>query len=411
MIRSFAAAAIAALAGLAPISGPAGSGPAGNLLGAAAALAQEAAPEAAPQATPPAAPAPAPAPIDEDAFSFAGDVFRSGGAVVFSGAGARDVFLAGERVELAAPVSGSAHLAGRRVQSAAAVGGALYASGAFVEVSGPVSGAATLAGYDLAVSGAIGGNLRAFGSNIDIKAPVGGGALVFGDHVELAAPVLGDAMIGADALSFGEGARVDGKLILLEEPGRAAEVPASVAPPERIERRAVSHGLGMTGPGWLAIIAGLLLGAVVLAILATLVPTIAPWRTARLAAIAAEGPLRTLGAGFLALAALIGAALLLVATLVGVVVAPFALLAALALGLLGYVVGVYLLGAWAVIRFGGLEPDTFPEYALAGVIGAVAATLLALLPFVGWLVILALTFTGAGAVAISTLRPRDAYGR
>lgn len=344
---------------------------------------------------------------------FAGDVYRAGRTAVFSGPEAHDAFLAGERVELTAPITGSAHLAGRRVEATGAIGGDLYAFGFDTRLAAPVGGSASLAGYDVEVDGAVGRNLRAAGYHVKVTAPVGGGAMLTGEDVELAAPVTGDVRITANDVTFGAEARVDGRLILVEDPDRATEVPASVAPPERIERVAFVGGgpVGMPGPSWAAIAAWLLFGVIILAVLAMLAPTIAPRRVARLWAIAAEGPFRTLGAGFLALSALLGSAILLAVTLVGIVVAPFALLAAGLLGALGYIVAVYLLGAWMVTRAGGLEPDTFPEYALAGVIGALVATLLSFLPFVGWIVSLAITLVGAGAIAISVLRPREDYLR
>lgn len=357
--------------------------------------------------------APAAAQEKEDSFEFAGDVFRAGSSAVFAGPKAHDAFLAGERVELSGPITGSAHLAGRRIQITGAVGGDLYAFGADVRLAAPVAGAAAVAGYDIAIEGAVGGNLRAAGNHVEVKAPVGGGALLGGNRVDLAAPVTGDALLASDDITFGEGARVDGQLTLVQEVGHEVDVPASVAPPERIVRQvATGHAMvDMAGPGWFAIIAGLLLGVVVLAVLAMLVPTIAPRRTERLRLIAGEAPFRTLGFGFLALSALLGSAILLAVTLIGIVVAPVALLLAAILGVLGYIVAVYLLGTWMLTRAGALEPDTFPEYALAGMVGAIVATLLALLPFIGWFVMLALTLIGAGAIAISVIRPRDEFVR
>ncbi len=269
----------------------------------------------------------------EDALDFGGDAFRAGGSVAFAAPGARDVFLAGERVDLAAAVEGSAHLAGRRVATEGAVGGDLYAFGADVRVAGPVAGAASLAGYDVEVLGAIGGNLRATGSRIDLRGPVGGAALIAGDAVEIAAAITGDASVTADTLTFAEGARVDGRLTLFEPEGVTFDVPASVAPPERIERQ-VSHDgpmMGrMVGHSWIAVIAGLVLGVLVLAALATLTATLAPRGVERLRAIVGDGPFRALGAGFLAQSALIGGAIVLAATLIGIVLAPFAMLAAVA---------------------------------------------------------------------------------
>ena len=238
---------------------------------------------------------------------------------------------------------------------------------------------------------------------------MGGAALIAGDEVEIAAAITGDASVTAETLTFREGARVDGRLTLFEPEGTTFDVPASVAPPERIERREIEGGpmMGrMVGPGWFAIVAGLVLGILVLAALAALAATIAPRSVARLRLIVGDAPFRALGAGFVAQSALIGAAIVLAVTVIGLVLAPFAVLAAILLGLLGYVVAVYLLGAWAMTRAGALEPDTFPEYALAGLVGAVIATLLTLVPLLGWFVMLALTFVGVGAIVMATFGHR-----
>lgn len=347
----------------------------------------------------------------EDALDFGGDAYRAGGTVAFATPGARDVFLTGERVDLTAPVEGSAHLAGRRVSVEGAVGGDLYAIGADVRVAGPVAGSASLAGYDIELLAAVGGNLRATGSQIDVKGAVGGAALIAGSEVAIAAAIAGDASVTAETLTWGEGARVDGRLTLFQPDGVTFEVPASVAPPERIERREIEDGpmIGhLVGPGWFAIVAGLVFGVLLLAVLAALAPTLAPGKVARLREIVGHGPFRALGAGFLTQSALIGAAIVLAITVIGLVLAPFAVLLAVLLGILGYIVAVYLLGAWAVTRAGALEPDTFPEYALAGLVGAVIATLLSLIPLLGWFVILALTFVGVGAIAIATFGRRHA---
>jgi hypothetical protein len=346
---------------------------------------------------------------DGGAFDFSGDAFRAGGAVVFAEPDGRDVFLAGERVDLAAPIAGSAHLAGRRVESAGAVGGALYAFGADVRVTAPVAGAATLAGYDVAVDADVGGNLRAAGSTVEVGAPVAGGALLAGERVVLGAAIAGDASIAAEQVSFGEGARVDGRLTILEDAGRPVDVPPSVAPPERVDRRIV-EGRGRVaaaiGPGWPAVAAGFVISVLIVALLAALMATLAPRRVGRLRAIVADGPFRALGAGFLAQSALVGATVLLALTLVGIVIAPFALIAAALLGFLGYLVAVYVVGVWAVTRAGALEPDSFPEHLLAAGLGALILSLVGLAPFLGWLALLAAGLIGAGAIAIAMLRPR-----
>ena len=92
-------------------------------------------------------------------------------------------------------------------------------------------------------------------------------------------------------------------------------------------------------------------------------------------------------------------------TLVGLLAAPAVLLLAFAMCLLGYLIGVYLLGRGLWGWFGQLPPDSFGERALVALIGAVLAALLALVPLLGWLALLLLALVGLGALSTGVLRP------
>jgi hypothetical protein len=344
----------------------------------------------------------------DDAFRIGDDVFRAGTSVVHDEAGIDDLFAAGERVEVAAPITGTAWLTGRRVTVDAEVGSDLYAAGADLSLGAPVAGDANLAGYDVTVDAPVGEALRAAARHLRVAAPVVGTALIAAKTVEIDAAIAGDATIAAETITFGEGAAVGGRLVIHDDPDRPTEVPASVAPADRVERRALpveARDAPRHARGWLAIGRGVLFGALFVAVLATLAASIAPRSVERLYVIADERPFRTLAFGFLALAALIGAAVLLVMTLIGIVVAPVVLIAAVALAVLGYVLAVYLAGRAVWDWIGQLPPDTFWERALAALIGAVLVGLVSLVPFIGWLVLLALTLIGLGALTVAALRP------
>jgi len=341
-------------------------------------------------------------------FRIGDDVFRTGASVMHDQAGTNDLFAAGERVEVAAPITGSAYLAGRRVTVGAEVGGDLHAMGADVTLSAPVAGDATLAGYDVMVGAPIGADLRAAARHLRLSAPVAGTALIAAETVAIDAAIAGDATIAAGSLSFGAGAEVGGRLVLLGGRDRPAQVPASVAPPDRVERRALPGEVRRPGgwrPSWLSIGGGLLAGALFVAVLATLAASIAPEGLERLRAIADARPFRTFGIGFLTLATLLGSAILLVLTLIGIFVAPAVLVAAFVLAVLGYVLAVYLAGLAIWGWTGQLPPDSFWERALTALIGAVAVGVIALVPFIGWLAVLVLALTGLGALTVAVLRP------
>jgi hypothetical protein len=350
--------------------------------------------------------------LADDVFRFGDDIFAAGAGVTIGAVGLDDVFAAGERVELTAPIAGTAHLMGRRVSSTAEIGGGLYAAGADVGVSAPVAGDAALAGYDVTVEGAVGGDLRAAARHLRVAAPVAGTALLTGETVTIDAAIDGDAAVTAEDLAFGPGGRIGGRLSLYGHNAGEIAVPATVAPAERIERHpgeprpgTAGSAAAAEGPGWLAGIVGLALGVLVLAVLAFAVALFAPNAVERLAALTAARPFHTFWIGFLTLSALIGATVLAVATVVGILVAPALILAAGVLGFLGYLVAVYLLGRAVWSWVGRFPPDTLPERALAALVGAVLVTVIALVPFLGWISLMVLALTGLGAMSMATLRP------
>jgi hypothetical protein len=345
---------------------------------------------------------------DADHFRFGNDVFYGGASPTIEGDGIDDAFAAGERVELAVPIAGTAHLAGRRADARADIGGNLYAAGADVTVAAPVAGDATLAGYDVSVGGAIGDDLRAAGRTVEVTAPVGGTALLTAETVALDARIAGDAAIAADTLEFGPGAAVGGRLALYGPEAENLAVPDTVAPPDRIDRHPSEHARAPEDdrrPGWATFGIGFLVGVVILALLATLAAAVAPASVERLRDLTGDRPFRTLWIGFLTLSTLIGAAVLATLSVIGIVAVPVILLIAAVLGFVGYIIAVYLVGRAIWNWIGQLPPDSLPERALAALLGAVAVTLLGLIPFAGWLVLLILTLTGIGALSVAMFRP------
>jgi hypothetical protein len=345
---------------------------------------------------------------DQDLFRFGGDAFYGGPDVTVGAAGADDVFAAAERVEISEAISGSALLAARRVTVDAAVGGDLYAAGADITVTAPVAGDATLAGYDVGVGASIGGDLRAFGRTVRVTGPVAGTAMLRGGTVAVDNRIEGDTTISADTVEFGPGAAIGGRLVLSGPRAAAVAVPAGVAAPDRIERRPATDGAALPAPpprSWFAVGVGFVVSALILAALTLLVATLAPAKLEAIRDHTAERPFRTFWIGFLTLATLIGASVLAVLTVIGILAAPAIILAAAVLGLLGYLVAVYLVGRAVWDWIGQLAPDELSERALVALLGAAAVSLMALVPFVGWLLLLVLSLTGLGALTTAWLRP------
>ena len=349
-----------------------------------------------------------PAAAQEGRFTLGGDVYAAGEVVELGDPAIRGAFLTGGTVRQAAPVAGNAHLAGRRVE-AGEVGGALYAAGMDLTATGPFGGDASLAGYAVRVSGPVEGNLRILAARADIDAPVAGSVLVQASRVWLRAPVGGDVVLSAGGVRFGPEARIDGHLRLVGAAAAETEIPEEVIPAERVERLPEAGPALRDGPElrvpWLGLLGGWLAGVLAVAAVAALIAAVAPGPLAGMRRSLLARPFGTLGWGFLALSTLFGAGLLLGLTVLGLPLIPAVAVLALLAGFFGYVVGTYSFGAGLLIALGRGEPASLGQRVLAALTGAVLAGVLALIPLLGWLFVLALVLAGIGAITLRLLRP------
>lgn len=343
-------------------------------------------------------------------LAIGGDVYKAGRTIIIDQPGTNDVFAAGEILTLDTPITGSAHLSGRRVTVNAPIDRNLYAAGADVTVAAGLGGNATMMGYDLNVTGAIAGNLRAAGRHIRIDAPVTGVALLAGQTVTLNSTINGNAMIAADELEFGPDAKIDGDITLFSDNKTFATIPESVAPASRITRRDVSenmrHGSREKGPeDWAKAGGGILGTFILIALLATIVASLAPHKLEHLGDLAFSRPFRSLFAGFVTQSCLLGATILLILSFFGILLAPVLLMMTAIFGILGYLIAVYLIGRLVWNLIGQLPPDTFLERLVVSLVGAVVVTIIAIVPILGWIAVPVLSLIGLGALTLIVLRP------
>lgn len=337
-------------------------------------------------------------------FNLGGDVFRAGQAVSHEDAGADDLFMAGEKVTTRADVSGSAHLAGREVTLEGAVGGDAYLAGDNIHVTGSVAGDLTMIGRDL-TAGDVSGDLRAAGQTVNLTGNIGGYAMIAGEHVTVNASVAGDVSLAAETVDWGEDTVIAGRLILYEEEPGEIDVPESVASADRVERREIDDWDGPQAPGWGRAILWFITGVIVVAALAALIAALVPGRLAEMRKQLLARPFRTLWLGFLAQSTVIGAAVLFAMTIIGLLLSPAMVMLALIGGFAGYVVSAYSFGVGLLLAFGTKEPDSIGDRALAAAVGALAAGVIGLIPFLGWLFVLALVLAGVGAITERVIRP------
>jgi hypothetical protein len=113
--------------------------------------------------------------------------------------------------------------------------------------------------------------------------------------------------------------------------------------------------------------------------------------------LAAVRPVRRFGLGILAFASVVGLVPLAAVTVIGLVLVPFVLVFAFVAGSLGYLAGVYLIGSAIVGRITPLRSTAIRVEALA--VSLVIAALLVTIPFLGWLITMAIVAYGFGVVA------------
>lgn len=347
---------------------------------------------------------------DGGRFAIGTDRFLAGPTVSHADPETDDLFMAGETVTQTAPVTGSAHMAGRRVRIDGAIGGDLYAVGMDVTLAAPVAGDVTAAGYSVDLSGPVSGDVRVSGSDLRLGARIGGTALVAGDIVHIDGVVAGDMALAARNVRFGPEARIEGRLTLFEDTVGTLDIPDKVIAPDRIDRAQIrdwDHGAMPGGPvGWRGALWAYLGGVAVLSVLAALLAALLPGHLADLRARLLDGPLAMLGTGFVAVSACAGAGIVLGLTLIGLILTPAAIVIAIALAVIGYVVAVYALGVRLLIAAGRSVPDGLGPRIGAAILGSLLAGAIALVPLVGWVFALILGLAGAGAIISAALRPQ-----
>jgi hypothetical protein len=347
---------------------------------------------------------------DPDAsWRFGGDAYLAGNNVTLSDGPVDDLFAAGNRVVSRTDITGSAHMAGRRVLVDGRVGGNFYGAGSDVELAGPVAGNVTAMGQTVTITEPISGNLRAMGSDIELNSPVAGSAIIGGQTVTIDAAISGDLAVSAESVEWGDSARVLGELHVYSRTPDQVDVPATVAPSDRVFVHETSEFDQATGPaqstGFFARLWRWLGAVVVVGVVGTLMAAVAPERVARLRAAAIARPVRTGWIGFIGLSALAGSVVVLAMTGIGLLLVPVSIVAAILLGLGGYVLGTYVLGVWATGIAGRGQPATTGDRAIAAFSGAAIAAAVALVPWLGWLAVMALFLVGAGAFLVRVFAP------
>jgi len=349
---------------------------------------------------------PGPAGAETSELDFAADRYVAGSDIEVDTPTEGDLFAASEDLALEEPVTGATHLAARRLTIEADTG-TLYAFAYEIDLDATVAGAASLFAAEVELDGEIGGNLRLFARDAEVRGALNGSALIAARELSLDAPVAGDLMLAVESVEFGDDATVTGQVIVYVEEGEEpVDIPARVADPDRVELRSMDAREDRPGgfadmrqTAFRAAIASFFVSVLTVAAVAAAALAIAPAHVAQWREKALSAPGQSFVAGFLLISTIAGAGFVLALTVIGIPLLFAALMLAGVVGYAGYVMGAYIFGVGLWLRLGNEIPtDILPKAGLA-LLGAFLVGIIALIPLVGWLVVLALALTGAGAIA------------
>jgi cytoskeletal protein CcmA (bactofilin family) len=325
-----------------------------------------------------------------------GDYFAFGETVEISGTINGDLYASGGRVVIDGSVNGDVLVAGGRVSLSGTVSQDVRAAGGQVTITGSVGRNLTVAGgeVELARSAVVRGGLVAAAGNVNLSAPVGGAAKVAARTLTLANRVGGnvDAAVGTLRIdsradiqgdvsywsgreaSVSEGARIRGKIVRNVPPERPRLFPAAFF-------------------AWLAFVSINFVSTLILGLLSM---RFLPRFHQSVITTLGERPWASLGIGFVAAVVLPVVCGLLFATVVAI---PLALILLAALFILLYWARIYAIGRIGESILARLRPAS--GHASAFVLGLFVYYLLAIIPFIGWVVVPLVTLFGLGAELIA----------
>ena len=329
------------------------------------------------------------------------DLYAFGSNVAVHGDVNGDVIAAGTSVTIDGHVTGSVMAAGSTVNVNGPVDGSVRLAGTLVTVAAPVQGDILMGGsaVSLDAGGRAGRDVLAGGNAMNVQGPVARNVTAGGGTLSLGSSVGGAVRANVDHLVLADGASIAGPIVYV------STNQASVAPSARLAGE-VQHGLPVE-PGNPWVLGGIdtlaaLQGFVGLALFGMLFILAFPRAAAATTNTVRKSWATSLGVGFAALVCLpvlaafvFGFGLIIGGWWIGVMLlGSYALLLAL-----GYVAFGEWLGLTVIRSAGGQVHQVW-----ALLLGLVILSILAVVPVVNVLVILAATLFGVGALVVSGWR-------
>jgi len=335
------------------------------------------------------------------------DLYVGAATVVIDGMVNGDLWAAGYTITVNGGVNGSAMVAGNMINISGDVGHAVRAAGQTISISGNVNGdlmvfAATL---NVASTATVKGDLLVGAGNVRLDGLIEGDIKGAGSEVIIGNGVRGNVELEVDSLTILSTANIEGNLTYTSEQEAYVQPGAQIGgatthnlPPVE-EEQAIPFPFSLFS-GTLGKVVGFLMALVT----GLVIILIAPRRLASISESIRSRPGASAAWGALVLFVTPIAAILVCLTIVGLPLGLIALvLWAIGLYLAQIPVGL-LIGRLIIGRFRGVERRGIMIGALA--LGLVILALLGLIPYLGFLIGLAVALFGFGAVVVSERRRR-----
>jgi hypothetical protein len=356
----------------------------------------------------------------ENTQSIGGDMYIGGSSPSVSAGIQRDLFAMGFSVSVDADVGKDAHAVGFNIDVDGAIGGDLYAFGSNISVDSTVGEDFSATGFSVKLKegASVAGNVRMSGATLTIESPVSGSLIAAGGTITLNAPVSGDVRLAASEIVFGDNAVIAGRLSY--SASEEIDIPESVISAVRVSFTPLS-GTGLLSeigksvdksarsiwPSFFGTLFAFLITLGFLLLVAAAFLSFLPEKAERIRTLTMERPGTMLLLGFLGVSTLFGLVPVSGMTIVGIPLIPVIILAIIALWMLGYLFGVYAI-AWRIGSAFRTLPETLASRLAVIAIGLIVAAILNFIPFLGWLVNLAVMLLGLGAItALTTARLLD----
>lgn len=363
-------------------------------------------------------PVPADAARESSASSAGRNVFRAGGNVRLAAPVKGDFYAAGGRVTVDQPVAGDATLAGGSVTVRAAIGDDLRAAGGDVKIESTVGGEVYASGGNITLgnAAAVADAVTLYGGNVNIEGKINGPLKVNAQKVVLNGEVARDVELNAEEIELGPRAKLGAALRYPSnaqfKTAEGVVIGGAVTRGEAMNGRPDTHhdrewhGQMMgSSSGWAGTIAGTAASFVALLAAAALFLLVFTGFSRRASTRMLATPWPALAAGVAVLLGTPMLAMLLLITLIGIPLGIVLMMLFPLMLLMGWIVGVF--GVAQRVQH-AIQKDA-PSGSSAAMIGFFALTLLLVLllgnlPFIGFLILVAILLLGIGACALELYR-------